>query len=60
MGHRLAASQFESTRRPKATDWNPVFQFDDAKLLNLLPVWVPDAATRKKILVENPGRLYGF
>jgi predicted TIM-barrel fold metal-dependent hydrolase len=44
----------------KATDWNPVFQFDDAKLLNLLPVWVPDASTRKKILVDNPARLYGF
>jgi predicted TIM-barrel fold metal-dependent hydrolase len=22
--------------------------------------WVPDAATRKKILVDNPARLYGF
>jgi predicted TIM-barrel fold metal-dependent hydrolase len=44
----------------KATDWNPVFQFDDGKLLNLLPVWVPDAGTRKKILVDNPARLYGF
>lgn len=44
----------------KATDWNPVFQFDDAKLLNLLPVWAPDAAMRKKILVDNPARLYGF
>lgn len=44
----------------KATDWNPVFQFDDAKLLNLLPIWVPDLDTRKKILVDNPARLYGF
>ena len=22
--------------------------------------WVPDAAVRKKILVDNPARLYGF
>jgi 2-pyrone-4,6-dicarboxylate lactonase len=28
--------------------------------LNLLPKWVPDAATRKTILVENPAKLYGF
>ncbi|MEA2994705.1 MAG: hypothetical protein QOG74_254, partial [Alphaproteobacteria bacterium] len=27
---------------------------------NQLPKWVPDAATRRKILVENPARLYGF
>jgi predicted TIM-barrel fold metal-dependent hydrolase len=25
-----------------------------------LPVWAPDSATRKKILVDNPARLYGF
>ncbi len=30
------------------------------ELLNLLGRWVPDAATRKKILVENPQRLYQF
>jgi len=28
--------------------------------LNLLPVWAPDPAIRKKILVDNPARLYGF
>jgi predicted TIM-barrel fold metal-dependent hydrolase len=33
---------------------------DDGKVLNMLPVWVPDAATRRMILVENPARLYGF
>jgi predicted TIM-barrel fold metal-dependent hydrolase len=44
----------------KATEWNPVFQVDDGKLLNLLPVWAPDPAVRKKILVDNPARLYGF
>jgi hypothetical protein len=25
-----------------------------------VPVWVPDAATRRIILVENPARLYDF
>jgi predicted TIM-barrel fold metal-dependent hydrolase len=38
----------------------PFFQIDDGHILNLLPTWVPDAATRKTILVENPARLYGF
>ena len=38
----------------------PYFSIDDARLLNQLPVWAPDAATRRKILVDNPVRLYGF
>jgi predicted TIM-barrel fold metal-dependent hydrolase len=42
------------------TDVTPLFQIDDGRLLNQLPVWAPDAATRKKILVDNPVRLYGF
>jgi predicted TIM-barrel fold metal-dependent hydrolase len=44
----------------KITDVTPLFQIDDGRLLNQLPVWTPDAATRKKILVDNPTRLYGF
>jgi predicted TIM-barrel fold metal-dependent hydrolase len=39
---------------------SPLSQIDDGRLLNQLPVWAPDAATRKKILVDNPARLYGF
>ena len=35
-------------------------QVDDGLLLNQLAKWVPDATTRKKILVDNPARLYGF
>jgi predicted TIM-barrel fold metal-dependent hydrolase len=35
-------------------------QIDDGLLLNQLAKWVPDAAVRKKILVDNPARLYGF
>jgi predicted TIM-barrel fold metal-dependent hydrolase len=33
---------------------------DDGRVLNLLPKWVSGAALRKKILVDNPVRLYGF
>jgi predicted TIM-barrel fold metal-dependent hydrolase len=33
---------------------------DDGLLLNQLPKWAPDAAIRKRILVDNPARLYGF
>ena len=42
------------------TDVTPLFQIDDGRLFNQLPVWAPDAATRKRILVDNPARLYGF
>jgi predicted TIM-barrel fold metal-dependent hydrolase len=44
----------------KPTDLTPLFQIDDGRLLNQLAVWAPDAATRKKILVDNPAKLYGF
>jgi predicted TIM-barrel fold metal-dependent hydrolase len=44
----------------KPTDLALHVQTDDGKVLNMLPVWVPDAATRKLILVDNPARLYGF
>jgi predicted TIM-barrel fold metal-dependent hydrolase len=44
----------------KPTDVAPLFQIDDARLFNQLPVWAPNAAIRKTILVDNPARLYGF
>jgi predicted TIM-barrel fold metal-dependent hydrolase len=44
----------------KNTDLAPLVQTDDGLVLNLLPIWVPDAAIRRAILVENPVRLYGF
>jgi predicted TIM-barrel fold metal-dependent hydrolase len=44
----------------KPTEVTPLLQIDDGRLLNQLPVWAPDAAIRKRILVENPARLYGF
>jgi 2-pyrone-4,6-dicarboxylate lactonase len=45
------------------SDWPHVSQTrtpNTGDLLNLLPDWVPDAAIRDRILVDNPGRLYGF
>jgi D-galactarolactone isomerase len=33
---------------------------DDAMLFDLLSDWAPDAAIRRRILVENPAELYGF
>jgi predicted TIM-barrel fold metal-dependent hydrolase len=42
------------------TDIAPPFSIDDGLVLNQLSKWVPDAATRKNILVDNPARLYGF
>jgi predicted TIM-barrel fold metal-dependent hydrolase len=39
---------------------SPLWQVDDGYVLNLLPKWAPDAAVRKKILVDNPAKLYGF
>jgi predicted TIM-barrel fold metal-dependent hydrolase len=42
------------------TQVSPLWQVDDGYVLNLLPVWAPDAAIRRKILVDNPARLYAF
>jgi len=42
------------------TEIAPPFAIDDGLLLNQLAKWVPEATTRKKILVDNPARLYGF
>jgi predicted TIM-barrel fold metal-dependent hydrolase len=44
----------------KPTEVTPLLVIDDISLFNQLPLWAPDAAIRKRILVENPARLYGF
>ena len=47
------------------TDW-PHVNMDgrampnDGDLVDLIPEWIEDAATRQRILVENPCELYGF
>ncbi|MDP9600258.1 UNVERIFIED_ORG: putative TIM-barrel fold metal-dependent hydrolase [Variovorax paradoxus] len=33
---------------------------DDAQLFDLLGEWVPDEAARRRVLVDNPARLYDF
>jgi predicted TIM-barrel fold metal-dependent hydrolase len=38
----------------------PPLAIDDGFLMNQLQKWAPEAAVRKKILVDNPARLYGF
>ena len=47
-------------RTPADGTVTPLLQIDDGRLLNQLPVWAPEAAIRKKILADNPARLYGF
>jgi predicted TIM-barrel fold metal-dependent hydrolase len=42
------------------TEITPYRTVDDGRMLNLLAQWAPDAALRRKILVENPARLYAF
>ena len=44
----------------KPTEVTPLLQVDDGRLLNELAVWAPDPAIRRKILVDNPARLYGY
>ena len=44
----------------KPTELTPLWQVDDGLVFNLLPVWAPDAGVRKRILVDNPARLYEF
>jgi predicted TIM-barrel fold metal-dependent hydrolase len=44
----------------RATDIAPPLPIDDGRLLNLVAEWAPDPAVRKKILVDNPARLYGY
>jgi predicted TIM-barrel fold metal-dependent hydrolase len=45
------------------SDWPHPTEKDkpnDALLFDLLSVWAPDAATRRRILVDNPETLYDF
>jgi predicted TIM-barrel fold metal-dependent hydrolase len=38
----------------------PFFPEDDGRNFNLLADWAPDPALRRRILVDNPARLYDF
>ena len=52
----------DSSKVPGRTpqDIAPPMPVDDGRVMNLLPIWTADAGARRKILVENPARLYGF
>jgi predicted TIM-barrel fold metal-dependent hydrolase len=45
------------------TDWpHPAVSVPiprEGELMDLVPVWIPDAVTRHRVLVENPAELYG-
>ena len=46
------------------TDWPHVMikgaMPNDGDLCDMLSAWIPDAAVRKQVLVDNPAKLYGF
>ncbi len=42
------------------SDFTPLYDIDDGLALNQLPLWTPDAGIRRRILVDNPTRLYDF
>jgi predicted TIM-barrel fold metal-dependent hydrolase len=48
-----------AAHRP-VTEITPLWQVDDGRIFNQLPLWAPDEKVRKTILVENPAKLYGF
>jgi predicted TIM-barrel fold metal-dependent hydrolase len=44
----------------KENEITPSFDIDDGLALNQVGRWAPTAATRRKLLVDNPARLYEF
>ncbi|HEV1283796.1 MAG TPA: amidohydrolase family protein [Bryobacteraceae bacterium] len=42
------------------TKVTPPLAIDDGRLFNQFAIWAPDPQIRRKILVDNPARLYGF
>jgi 2-pyrone-4,6-dicarboxylate lactonase len=33
---------------------------NDGDIVDLIPLWLPDAGTQRQVLVDNPAALYGF
>jgi predicted TIM-barrel fold metal-dependent hydrolase len=62
--HILWGSDWPHPASPVAhrpvTEITPLWQVDDGRIFNQLPIWAPDERVRKTILVENPAKLYGF
>jgi predicted TIM-barrel fold metal-dependent hydrolase len=45
------------------TDWphpNVKIMPNDGEIVDLIPLYVPDAAVQRKLLIDNPTRLFGF
>jgi predicted TIM-barrel fold metal-dependent hydrolase len=61
-GHALAEAAPD--RLLWGSDWPHVMlkgaMPNDADLVDALAAWLPDEALRRRVLVENPGKLYGF
>ncbi|MBO0756388.1 MAG: amidohydrolase family protein [Bradyrhizobiaceae bacterium] len=58
---RIAAERMLwATNWPHPTPVTASPKPDDALLLDMLLDWIPDEATRHKVLVDNPAQLYGF
>jgi 2-pyrone-4,6-dicarboxylate lactonase len=45
---------------PHVATWPPKPMPNVGDLLDVLADWVPDEAARRRVLVDNPARLYGF
>jgi predicted TIM-barrel fold metal-dependent hydrolase len=45
---------------PHVATWLPKPMPDVGDLLDVLADWVPDETARRRVLVDNPARLYGF
>lgn len=39
---------------------NATHETDEADLVDLVPQFAPDPLVQKRVLVDNPARLYGF
>jgi predicted TIM-barrel fold metal-dependent hydrolase len=50
----------KSPRARSIAEITPFTTFDDGRMLNQFALWIADAKLRKKILVDNPARLYRF
>jgi 2-pyrone-4,6-dicarboxylate lactonase len=45
------------------TDWphpNVKIMPNDGEIVDLIPLYAPDAAVQRKLLIDNPTRLFGF
>lgn len=62
MIHRVAAARPD--RLLWGSNWpHPIYAGampNDGDLVDLIPLWTPDPAVQRQMLVDNPARLYGF